>query len=128
MYNAESISPFMQFFWAEQQKYITKSRTSVRYHPMIIRYCLALSAKSPQAYDYIRYDPKAGTGFLVLPSRRRLRDYKNYIRPQRGFNPEIIAELLKKVEDFSDIEKFVVLLLMKSKFRKILYGINILES
>lgn len=118
MSNAESISPFMELFWAEQQKYITKSRTSVRYHPMIIRYCLALSAKSPQAYDYIRYDPKAGTGFLVLPSRRRLRDYKNYIRPQRGFNPEIIAELLKKVEDFSDIEKFVVFLFDEIKIQE----------
>ena len=28
-----------------------------------------------------------------LPSRRRLRDYKNYIRPERGFNNHIIDEL-----------------------------------
>ena len=61
---------------------------------MIIRYCLALCAKSSAAYDEIRYDEKSGTGFVILPSRRRLRDYKNYIRPQRGFNGEIINELI----------------------------------
>ena len=52
---------------------------------MIIRYCLGLAAKSPTVYDEIRYDEKNKSGFLVLPSRRRLRDYKNYIRPKQGF-------------------------------------------
>ena len=37
-------------------------------------------------------------------------DYKNYIRPKRGFNNEIITELLKKTENFSEDEKFFVLL------------------
>ena len=52
---------------------------------------------------------KKGTGFLILPSRR-LPDYKNYIKPERGFNPNIMRELRHKVKDFSDKEKFVVLL------------------
>lgn len=76
------VTPFMKMFWEEQQKYLTTTnKTSVRYHPMIIRYCLGLVAKSSSAYDQMRYDEKSGTGFLVLPSRRRLRDYKKYIRP-----------------------------------------------
>ena len=37
----------------------------------------------------MRYDKNNNSGFLILPSRRRLRDYKNYITPQRGFNKEI---------------------------------------
>ena len=72
-----NIPPFMKMFWEEQQKYISLSQKGVRYHPMIIRYCLALAAKSPSAYDDIRYDEKRKTGFLVLPSRRCLHDYKN---------------------------------------------------
>ena len=39
MSNADKseVSPFMKFFWEEQQKYINVScKTSIRYHPMII--------------------------------------------------------------------------------------------
>nr|XP_047126023.1 uncharacterized protein LOC124807751 [Hydra vulgaris] len=75
------VSPFMKFFWNKQQKYLLSNPTSVRYHPMIIRYCLSLCATFPSAYEDIRFDKKSGTGFLVLPSRRRLRDYKNCIHP-----------------------------------------------
>ena len=45
---------------------------------MIIRYALNLAAKSSSAYEEIRYDEKEGTGILILPSQRRLCDYKNY--------------------------------------------------
>ena len=112
------LSPFMKFFWQEQQKYVQKSRNTVRYHPMIIRYCLALCAKSSAAYDAIRYDEKSGTGFVILPSRRRLRDYKNYIRPERGFNSKIINELATKIKDFGDSEKYVVILLDEIKIQE----------
>ena len=71
------ISPFMTFFWEEQQKYLKSLSTGIRYHAMIIRYCLSLAANSSAAYDKNQYDEKKGTGFLILPSRRRLRDYKN---------------------------------------------------
>ena len=71
------VSPFMKFFWEEQQKYLNVScKTSIRYHPVIIRYCSALQVKSAAAYNEICYDEKTGTGFVVLPSQRRLRDYK----------------------------------------------------
>ena len=48
------VSSFMKFFWEEQQKYLKSSSTGIRYHPMIIRYCLPLEAKSSAAYDEIR--------------------------------------------------------------------------
>ena len=74
------IPPFMKCFREELQKYIKCSSRGIRYHPMI-RFCLSLASKSASAYDDIRYDEKSGTGILILPSRHRLRDYKNYIRP-----------------------------------------------
>ena len=94
--NEKYVPPLMKLFWQEQQKYITLSSPScIRYHPMIIKFCLNLVAKSPSAYKDFPYDNKTGTGVLVLPSLRTLRDYKNYIRPTRGFNPDIVNELAK---------------------------------
>ena len=118
MSNADKseVSPFMKFFW-EQQKYINVScKTSIRYHPMIIQYCLALQAKSAAAYNEIRFDEK--TGFVVLPSQRRLRDYKNYIHPKQRFNHEIVNELKNKIKNFSDIERFMVILFDEMKIQE----------
>ena len=94
------MSPFMKLFWGEQQKYLKSSSKVIRYHPVTIRYCPSLASKSADAYDEIWYDANKGTGFVILPSRRRLHDYKNYIKPQRGFNQEIIQELLFKNKIF----------------------------
>ena len=77
----------------------------IRYHPMIIRFCLSLAAKLASAYDDIRCNEKSGTGILILPSRCRLRDYKNYIRPERNFNENIINELKNKIKNFSHNDK-----------------------
>ena len=54
---------------------------------MNIKYCLNLAAKSSSTYSDLRYDSKSGSGILLLPSLRTLRDYKNYIKPTRGLNP-----------------------------------------
>ena len=90
----------MKLFWEEQQKYLSSSRTVVRYYPMIIRCCSGLAAKSPAVYDEIRYDEKTNSGFVILPSRRCLRDYKNYIRPKQGFDEDVIKELRDIVSKF----------------------------
>ena len=109
----------MKFFWEEQQKYLNvSSKTSIRYHPMIIRYFLALQAKFVASYNEIRYDEKTVTGFVVLPSQRRLRDYENYIQPKQRFNHEIINELKNNTKDFSDIERFTVTLFDEMKIQE----------
>ena len=105
-----SMPPFMKLFWEQQQKYLKTAKGGVQYHPSIIRYCLSLAAKSPAVYDDIRYDEKTNTGVLILPSRRRLRDYKNYIQPQQGFNKGVINELCQNVKDFADAERFAILI------------------
>ena len=85
---------------------------------MIIRYCFSLASKSAAAYDDIRYNEKIGTGFVILPSLRRLRNYKNYVRPQRDFNKDIVNELLKKVKHFSYNEKFFIMLMDEMKIQE----------
>ena len=54
---------------------------------------MGLAATSPAVYDEIRYDEKTKSGFVILPSRWRLRNYKNYIRPHQEFNEDVINEL-----------------------------------
>ena len=108
----------MKMYWEEQQKYMSSSKKGVRYHPMIIRYCLGLAAKSPTVYDEIRYDEKNKSGFLVLPSRRRLRDYKNYIRPKQGVNHHVIKELSDIVDKFEPVEKYAILLMDEMKIQE----------
>ena len=34
---------------------------------------------------------KKGTCFSVLPSHRRLHDYKNHIKPEQGLSPNIMT-------------------------------------
>ncbi len=114
----EKIPPFMRLFWEEQKNYLSSSKTGIRYHPMVIKFCLGLAAKSASAYDELRYDEKKQTGILILPSRRKLRSYKNYIRPKQGFNKGIITELCEKVKDFSEAEKYIVILMDEMKIQE----------
>ena len=117
--NQSKIPPFMKLFWEEQQKYLRCSRSSsIRYHPMIIKYCLALAAKSSGTYSELRYDSTTGSGVLILPSLRTLRDYRNYIRPQRGFNPAVITELHSKTKKFQYFERFVTILFDEMKIQE----------
>ena len=84
--------PFMKLFWQKQPKYInSSSSTAICYHPIIITFCLNLAAKSSSAYKDLRYDSTTGSALLVLPSLRTLCDYKNYIKPTKGFNPDVMT-------------------------------------
>ena len=116
--NKSQISPFMNLFWKEQQKYLKSSKQGIRYHPAVIRYCLELAAKSPAAYEAVRLNEKTISGFLILPSRRRLRDYKNYVKPKLGFNKNTIEELKNNVLNFSVQEKYIVLVFDEMKIQE----------
>lgn len=83
-----NITPFMNLFWQQQKKLFSSSQTGVRYHPMIIRYCLSLAAKSPSCYEELRRSK-----ILVLPSQHTFKDYQNCIRPTRGFQEGVVEEL-----------------------------------
>ena len=74
---------------------------------------------SQSAYNDLRYDSKTGSGVLILPSSRTLRDYKNYIRPTRGFNPDVITDLAKKKnKNFTPHERFVTILIDEMKIQE----------
>ena len=102
--NLEAVSPFMKLFWKEQKKYLSINPKDRKYHPMIIRFCLSLAAKSPSAYDELRT-----SNILILTSRGTLRDYKNAIRPHAGFNRSVIDELIKIALLLKGYQRCVVL-------------------
>ena len=47
---------------------------------------------------------------MVLPSQRRLRDYRNAIRPQAGFQEAVVDELNEQTNSYFDVQRYVVLL------------------
>ena len=107
---SSGMTPFMNLFWQQQKKLMKSSATGVRYHPMIIRFCLSLAAKSPSCYEELR-----NSKVLVLPSQRRLRDYRNAIRPQRGFQAEVVEVLKSETESYFDVQRYVILLFDEMK-------------
>ena len=109
---------FIELHFAIDVTFQVSSSKHLRYHLMIIKFCLAIAAKSPTAYKEIWLNQQKGSGILVLPSQRTLRDYRDYIRPQRGFNPETVNEWTSKTQDFTDMERFTVLLFDEMKVQK----------
>ena len=105
-----NITPFMDLFWQQQKKLLTRSSTGVRYHPMVIRYCLSLATKSPACYEELRKSK-----ILVLPSQQTLKDYRNCIRPKAGFQEEVIEELKDLTNSYFDVQRYIVLLFDEMK-------------
>ena len=100
--NQRNITPSMRVFFgrtAELYIYIKCSSWGIRYHLIITGFCLSLAVKSVLAYDGLGHDEKSGTGILILPSRHCLKGYKNYIRPERGFNINI-SKLKNKIKNY----------------------------
>ena len=109
----------MKLFWQEQQKYInSSSRTAIHYHSTIIKFCLSLAAKSSSAYKDFCYDSTTRSDLFVLPSLRTLCDYKNYIKPTKAFNPDVINDLIKKTASFSETERHVTILLDEMRIQE----------
>ena len=85
---------------------------------MIIKYCLNHTAKSSSTHSDLRYDSKTGSGIPVLPRLRTLRDYKDYVKSTRGFNPAVIKELATNTSSFQPMERFVSIIFDEMKIQE----------
>ena len=81
------------------------STKGIRYHPMIIRFCLSLATKSSSCYEELR-----NSGVLILLSQRTRRDYRNAIRLKVGLNAEVIKDLIALTTTYFNTHRYVVLL------------------
>ena len=70
----------------------------MRWHPLIIKWCLFLQHQSSGAYETLR-----DSGLLKLPSQRTLRDYSHHIRACVGFSTEVDLQLMR-VTDYKSLE------------------------
>ena len=86
-----------RLFWAQQKKYLKLvNKRNMKWHPMIIKWCLFMKSKSSSTYDAVR---KAG--FIHLPSERTLQDYTNIFTRGTGFHNDIICHLGQEVNDLT---------------------------
>ena len=102
-------TPHMKFFWGQQMALLQSNKMGRRYHPQVIRFALSIHGKSPSAYR--------DSGALILPSERVLRDYKNYFKPKAGINKENIECLREKTKSFSDVQRYVALVMDEMKIQ-----------
>ena len=107
-----NVTDFMNLFWQQQQKLFSSSAKCVRFHPLIIRFCLSLAVKSASCYEELR-----NRGILRLPNQRTLRDYRNFVKPKPGFNKLVIDELVGLMKSYPNIQSHIVLLFDEMKMR-----------
>ena len=80
---------FTRLFWEEQERAFThKDQRQMRWHPMIIKWCLYIKLKSSGAYGALRQ-----SGVLRLPSERTLRDYTHVFKAKEGVQQEVTEQL-----------------------------------
>lgn len=86
----------------------------MKWHPLIIRWCISIYLKSPGAYKHIRSSP-----FINLPCKNTLLKYINFSDPGCGFNIDILDKLAKKlnIPKLSEREKQVSLIFDEMKIK-----------
>ena len=107
-----NVTDFIKFFWQQQQKLFSCSAKCVRFHPLIIRFCLSLAVKSASCYEELR-----NSGILRLPNQRTLRDYRNFVKPKPGFNKLVIDELVGLMKSYPNTQSYIALLFDEMKMR-----------
>ena len=107
---------FARLFWAEQLRAANvKNARQMRWHPLIIRWCLNLKLMSSSSYHAMRT-----AGFIKLPSERTLRDYSNYFKGKTGYQVEVNHELQResKVSSLPDCRKYVTVVIDEMKVKE----------
>lgn len=71
---------FQRVFWKQQREAAAKKdQRGMRWHPLMIRWCLYLRHLSNKAYETLRL-----LGCIILPSQRTLRDYSHAVKADPG--------------------------------------------
>ena len=100
---------FKQVFWEQQKQAASKAKKNgIRWHPLMIKWCLFLRHQSSKAYETLRE-----SGCLQLPSQRTLRDYSNCVKARAGFSVEVDHQLLQaaSLSTCKEWQKLVILLI-----------------
>ena len=107
---------FQRIFWQQQKE--AASRTDMRgmrWHPMMIKWCLYLRHTSGKAYETLRE-----SGCVHLPSQRTLRDYTHFVRSDAGFSTDVDRQLMQAANLVScpEWQKLTIILLDEMYIRE----------
>lgn len=108
MANESCTTPFQKLFWEQQiEAARKKGKQGMRWHPLMIRWCLYLRYQSQKAYETMR---QSG---IILPSQRTLRDYTHCVNGNPGFSSEVDEQLCLSVglDKYEDWQKHVIILM-----------------
>ena len=100
---------FQYIFWKQQHKAASlKDARSMKWHPLLIKWCLYLRHLSGSAYETLRE-----TGIVRLPSQRTLRDYTYYTLASTGFSADVDRQLIEiaNLATCPEYAKYVILLM-----------------
>ena len=76
---------FFLLLLKDQAKAINMPSKQMRWHPLVLKWCLRLYCKSHSMYSELR-----NAGFLRLPSGRTLSDYKNFCSAKSGWQLSVL--------------------------------------
>ena len=113
---SHSPQSFEYIFWKQQQESMQlKDARQMRWHPMMIKWCMNLRMLSSSCYDALR-----STGVLKLPSERTLRDYTHIVKSKPGLQQDVDEQLVKeaKLEEIPDHQKYVALIFDEVKIKE----------
>ena len=82
---------FQHLFWKQQLEALQKHARAMRWHPLMVQWCLYLRHHSSGAYEALRE-----SCCLSVPSQRTLRDYTFFMKGAAGFSTEP-DKMLKEV-------------------------------
>ena len=101
---------FEYLFWEQEMKVAQcKDSCQMRWHPIIIKWCLYLRNKSSGMYETLRH-----SGCIFLPSQRTLRDYTHCFEAKIGFSDDVDHMLMNtaKLSSCEEYQKYVGILIV----------------
>ena len=110
------VGSFKRLFWEQQMQAARLSNTKqMKWHPVMIKWCLNLKLLSSSSYHALRT-----TGFLHLPSERTLCDYTHYVQARSGFQNDVDGDLKREanVTNLEEWKKHVVVLIDEMKIKE----------
>ena len=79
----------IKFLYHEQLRWVEENDPrQYRWHPTLIKFALAVYARSPSAYKIIQ-----NSGLIRLPSGRTVTDYMNSFSPETGWQPSYLDKI-----------------------------------
>ena len=91
-HTGDASTAFLEILLNDQAKALTTEARQMRWHPLVIKWCLRLYNKSHSSYNALQ-----DSGVLKLPTGRTLSDYKNFNKPGGGWNGEVLNEMRKRL-------------------------------